>query len=121
MQKELQDSNDKIIANAATISGFQADLRDANQTMEEMHETNDTLANENDRLSNQVALSESHLTSFQTELVLVKQKLGSAVASIALKDKTTRDLREALKGLEEKNFNLLAELKGKSVSVFKGR
>jgi hypothetical protein len=86
LQKELQDSNDKIIANAATISGFQADLRDANQTMEEMHETNDTLANENDRLSNQVALSESHLTSLQTQTVIVKEKLGSAVASISLKD-----------------------------------
>jgi len=100
LQKELQDSNDNSTANAATISGFQADLRDAHQTMEEMHETNDTLANENDRLSNQVVLSESHLMSLQTELVIVKQKLGSAVARISLKDKTTRDLREALKGLE---------------------
>jgi chromosome segregation ATPase len=89
--------------------------------MEELHETNDTLANENDRLANQVVLSESHWTSLQTETVRVKQKLVSADATISLKDDSIRKLTETLKDLEVKNSQLLTQIKGKGVAVFKGK
>lgn len=121
----LQIQLDSLIRQISQKDSEMASMRDEaldlTHSFDESVVVGETRSVEIERLSNLLAIAESRLTFLQTQNLSLKQQVGSAREKASLNDNSIFELRGTLKGLEKKYSNLLAELKGKSVSVFKGK
>lgn len=119
LQIQLDSLIRQISQKDSEMTSMRDEALDLTHSFDESVVVGETRSVEIERLSN--LLAESRLTFLQTQNLSLKQQVGSATEKASLNDDSIFELKGTLKGLEKKYSNLLTELKGKSVSVFKGK